>query len=344
MATQALKDYRENGKIERAKLSKIILDCDFLDDPKLVELEAAQGDAGVLGWLFLVTKLAREPEGISERTCLLYFHRRGIEDSAGLLKTCLQLELLRLEGNAIFNDRISREQELVGIKQENWRERQSKRRHASVTRESRVSHAGVTETPEQEQEQELSKDQPKDNTKARKTTRSTVAPVLTPDDIDALEIRQTVYNSQEVRGALKNWLSYKRDRGEHYRGTRGILALLTMCSKSRLTPESAIFAIEYSISRNWMGVHWNQDTIKAYELMKAARPRIAPPPSHESQPEEKRSISLDEQLRNRAMVTGLMQSVATARHQMPSREAAPTETKGAAPKGQTNLEKGETKT
>lgn len=164
--------------------------------------------------------------------------RQQLSADTGIKQSTIERGLKRLVDEGVIEQKTTARCRIISIV--NW---ESYQQGEHETDANRTTSGQLADTP-----RTLNK-----NVKNVKNVRSKKG-TLTPQEIlDRLEI-PTPFDTEEVREALGEWLEHKSVRREPYRGTSPLKSLLTTATKSKATPDYLVFAIHYSISKNWQGV------------------------------------------------------------------------------------------
>jgi len=133
----------------KEKIEKTFFDTNFFDDAKIKFLENEFGDAGPAYYMRLILSILREGGALHERIAKSFLKKTQLGEGRieEFLEACLEIGLLYLtEDKKYFRShRADREIQALHEKRESWRSRQTKHRDSpSVTHKSRKRHASVT--------------------------------------------------------------------------------------------------------------------------------------------------------------------------------------------------------
>lgn len=135
-------------KPKRAQLKHLLLDVNFKDKPKVIELEAIHSPLARLLYIDIQATMSAATDGkISKKVPLVLGSRIGLSPDQvnSIIDFCLQTEMLIEEDGLLTSKRVIEDQEKLYKEQERWR--QNREKHKTRT-DITISYARAEHVPE----------------------------------------------------------------------------------------------------------------------------------------------------------------------------------------------------
>ena len=136
MTTSPANPTTEKPAKKRVQLKHLLIDVDFNDNPKIIDLSETHGELAVWFLVKLLMAMSRATNGeISRRAAEGIGRRTGLSlaKATSILNHCLDIDILGVSGETLTNSRVIADQEALANKRESQNKRQEQHRDKGVT-------------------------------------------------------------------------------------------------------------------------------------------------------------------------------------------------------------------
>ncbi len=256
-----------------AKLKHALIDVDFKDKPKVLELEDRFGLAARLLFIDIICTLSKSSNGFMSRGAIRLLGLRcnfNSEQTTEIINFCVSLDMLHESDQGISNTRVTKDQENYTNKLKRDNEYQAKKKRIASESEPILDIDLVFDNDLNKKNSQPEKQIPKTQgsgcetqSKAQLYSDSTQKH---PDIPAFFKIENSIYYK-----TLLKWQKYLRKFNKNL-GDDQLEIISSQASKAKLSPEDFLNFVDYCASKDYRSLIWSEAYSKPWQQKAHEKP------------------------------------------------------------------------